>query len=71
MVLRHTVTFSRANCNIALSIEKCYSGKVPSMKNRTAIDNRRFVINKILFITVFAWCSNRGSTHFSLETHFS
>ena len=38
-------------------------GKVPYIVNWMAA-NKHFVINMILFITVFAQCSNKGSAHY-------
>ena len=40
-------------------------GKVPSIVNRME-NNKSFVINMVLFITVFAWCSNKGCAHYFL-----
>ena len=58
MVLGQVATFSRTNCNVAVSYEACHSGrrsvgKVPPIVVRMAI-NKRFVIDMIVLITVFA-----------------
>ena len=42
-------------------------GKVASI---VIVINKRFVINMIMFIEVFAQCSNRGSAHFFLYKYF-
>ena len=72
-ILGQVVTFSRTNCNTAASSETSHKGrrvaKVPSIVNRIAI-NKWGVINVILFIVVFARCSNRGHVSYCLYMYF-
>ena len=74
MVLGQVVTFPRTNCNIEVSCEKYHSRsakcwEVPSIVIRIAF-NKHFVINMIMFITMFARRSNAGSANYFLYKYF-
>ena len=70
MVLGQVVTFPLINCNIVtlryVTRERQRFEKALTIVNRMAI-NKCFVINMIMFITLFARCFNSGYVNYCLS----
>ena len=63
-----------ANCDIAISSEKCHSEEAKYWESaihcESTVINKCFVINMILFVTLFVLCSNMESTNYFFHKYF-